>query len=150
MKDTAIAGSLAGIVASALVVAIEWGLGMAGLLQPVSGEYITILLLPRDLVLSAFVQSLVVAAGTLTGASFFGSILAYFLTLSGRDYRLWKGLWFSGVLFIVHVSVIPKLWEPNLLPLFSTGAIMTWQVVYQVIWAVVTVLLLNRLTERAS
>lgn len=52
-----------------------------------------------------------IVAGT-TAAALFGALNAAILTAAGQEYWALKGADWGDILFITHVSMIPKLWSP--------------------------------------
>ncbi len=80
----------------------------------------------------------------LTAGAFLGFIIAYILERTNYHHLWLKGLGTGSVLWIAHVSVIPKLWEPALLELMNR------QTVYvafftHVLWGVVYAVFLNNI-----
>lgn len=145
MKDTITAGSVAGMIATVALNLVEQALvKVAGIPEEMT-PYVSTLILPDPLAVPAYVRFLSVALAVLGASALFGSALAYLYARTGSDFWFLKAIGFGGVLFIVHVSVIPKLWEPRLLAILAQPGVIPWQLLYKVAWAILTGYLFIRL-----
>jgi hypothetical protein len=61
--------------------------------------------------------------GDLIAGAFMGFIITIILERTNYHYLWVKGLGIGAVLWIVHVCVLPKLWEPQLLTLMTRPTI---------------------------
>lgn len=61
----------------------------------------------------------------LIAGTFLGAITAFVLERTNYKNLIKKGVIAGGVLWIMHVSIIPKIWDPELLKFinFSTGSL---------------------------
>lgn len=142
VKDTLAGAAAAGIAATVAIVTAEWALSLAGVIPPVTQLYIATLILPAGQTVPGPGATAAVVLAGLTASAFFAILLAYLLRLTGKDFWLLKGAGYGGFLFIVHVSLIPKLWEPRLAPLFESSAVLVWEVVDKVSWSILVAYLL--------
>lgn len=145
LRDTITAGAAAGTAASLVVFAGEQGLSAAGLIEAQMFRYIERLVLPADHGLPPWLLTVIVFLNIFISSAFFGLVLAYIYRISGWDHWLLKAAGFGGILFLIHTSIIPKILESRLLPLFRVpAATMAWQLVSKFIWAFLTGYLLVR------
>lgn len=136
MRDTITVGAAAGVAATLVVFGIGKGLEAAGLIQDLMFPYMERLVLPRNHGMPPWLLTVIVFLNIFISSAFFGFVLAYIYRITGRDYWPLKAAGYAGVLYLIHVSIIPKLWEPRLLPLFRVpAATMVWELSRELIWA---------------
>lgn len=138
MNDPLAAGAVAGIIGLLFKLVLEWVLSSARLMPAISYHYIVTLILPSEEALPLYVRIIAFVFSEVGSSSFFGVILAYLLIRTGRDLWFLKAVGFAAVLFIIHVSLIPKMWEPQLVQKFANPTGVLGEVVWVLIWSTVT------------
>lgn len=144
-KDWMVAGAAAGIAATAARVAVELILYATRAFPDIPYyEYVTMLILPkedmpRSVSLIAFVFSI------MASSVLFGTVQAYIYVRTGGDYRFRKAAGYGLILFVIHVSLIPKLWEPRVLAEQAEPWVVPWELAMHVGWGILTAYLYARL-----
>lgn len=148
MKENLTTGATAGILSTLITGVLEWGLSLTGIIPLVTYQYISLLILPSDLAVSPAVEGATVILSGAAASVVFGMLNAVILMTTGRDYWALKGAAWGGVLFIMHVSLIPKLWEPRILPILSSPEVIVWELVDRLGWGLINAYLFIALLAR--
>lgn len=148
MKRIIIAGSVAGIATSVVVNGLEVLLKSLGIIPVTTLDYVAVLVLPPGWAGPGYVALVSVLLTQLVASAFFGTLFAYVMDRIGSDLWFLKGLGYGAFLFLVHVSVIPKLWEPRLLSYLITPNVMVTEVLVEISWGILGAYLLTRLLGR--
>lgn len=101
-------------------------------------------MLPGGNTVTPLLRWLVVYGTLLIGSAVFGVLLAYVYRWTGRDFWLLKAIGYGGLLVIVHVSMIPRLWEPRLLQIFASPPEVIWDLISNPGWAILSAYFLQR------
>jgi hypothetical protein len=146
MNDPIVTGAKAGVVASVLTLVVEWLLGMTGVLRLITYDYASILILPSAAARSAYERGGTILLAVLTASIFFGVLQVWLYQCTGNAFWVLKGAVYGGLLFITHVSLIPKLWEPRLLPVLNYPGVFAWEAVSKVGWGILSGYVIERLS----
>lgn len=150
MRDTVVAGVVAGTTATIGAQIIEWVLVLSGFAQPEFLPYLALLIFPEGAAPLGPAQVISLLFAAFTGSAIFGTGLAFLYTRTGGGFWIVKGVAYAGFLFVVHVSLIPKMWEPRLLAVLAQPGVMTMEVIKQVVWATLTAYLLAQILEEGE
>ena len=149
--DTILRGSIAGFFATLLYVLSDWLLYMLGITPFTVVHYGSVLITPPATEMTTFSFFIGLIAVTIAG-TFVGSILSFIIRNTGMDYFYLKSLGFLFVLWIIHVSILPRVIAPELfrvLPLVTVIVNLTikiiWAITYTYVYLVISKHTLKRL-----
>lgn len=146
--DWLVAGAVAGIVAIFGRVAAEVVFWVIGLFPNIPYyEYVTVLILPPQ-PSPGYVRLGSFLIAILASSSIFGIILAYALLRTGFDYWYLKGAGYGTVTFVNHTSLIPKLWENQLLRVLEEPGVIQWEMVEHIYWGILVAYLFTRMVGK--
>lgn len=136
--DWLVAAALSGIAAIFGRIAAEILFWVIGLFPNIPYyEYVAVLILPPK-PLPGYVGLGAFFIAIVASSSVFAIILAYVLLRTGFDYWYLKGAGFGTVTFVSHTSLIPKLWENQLLRVLEAPGVIQWEMVEHIYWGIFT------------
>lgn len=154
--DTILRGSIAGFLSTLVYVAIDWFFYLIGVTPSTVVHYGAVLITPPETEITAVTLILGFLAVSIAG-SFVGVSISIMLRLTGIDYIYIKTLCFPLVLWIVHVSILPRLVVPELFRIITIEVIIanlvikvTWAISYAFIYTKLNKYGGNRIKEKSS
>lgn len=150
MRQIIVGGSVAGVATSVIINGLEVVLKALDLIPVTTFDYVAVLVLPPGLAAPGYVGLVSVVLTQFVASAFFGVLFAYVMDRAGTDFWALKGLGYGAFVFLLHVSAIPKLWEPRLLGYLLGPGIIAQEVVVSLSWGILSAFFLTQLLGRVG